>query len=182
MTPTGELMKEHRTIERMLRIVSNATDRLEKGQRVEKELWVDASDFLRNFADKCHHAKEEKQLFMKMMERGVSGEVGPIAVMLREHEDGRAHVRHITEISAHQMGPAETQELVKQSRGYVELLTQHIKKEDQVLYPMANQILTPDDQEELKEGFEKVEKDIMGEGAHERYHRMIEEWEQRTAS
>jgi len=181
MTPTGELMIEHRVIERMLNIVSKAADRLEKNEKVEQELWVSASDFLRNFADKCHHAKEEKLLFVKMMERGVSGEVGPIAVMLREHQDGRAHVRKITELSTEEMGPKEIQELLKHSRGYIELLTQHIQKEDRVLYPIANQILTSDDQEELQEGFEKVENEIMGAGTHERYHHMIEEWEEKLA-
>ena len=161
----------------MLALVSKAANRLEKSEEVERELWVNASDFLKNFADKCHHAKEEKLLFVKMMERGVSGEVGPIAVMLREHEDGRAHVRRIADLSAGELGKKDSLELIKHTRGYVELLTQHIQKEDHILYPMANQILTPDDQEYLREGFEKVEEEIMGQGTHERYHKMLEEWE-----
>lgn len=179
MTPTSELMEEHRVIERMLRLVSKAADKLENGEKVDKELWAGASDFLKNFADKCHHAKEEKLLFVKMMQRGMSGEVGPIAVMLREHEDGRAHVRRIAALSAGNLDKKDSAELIRHSRGYVELLSQHIQKEDSVLYPMANQILTSDDQEELVEGFEKVEEEIMGRGTHERYHHMIEEWEEK---
>jgi hemerythrin-like domain-containing protein len=174
-------MNEHRVIERMLRIVSTAADRLEKSEEVERGLWVSASDFLKNFADKCHHAKEEKLLFVKMMERGVSGEVGPIAVMLREHEDGRAHVRKIAELSAGKLGERDTVELIKHTRAYVELLTQHIQKEDHALYPLANQVLTTDDQDYLAEGFEKVEEEIMGAGTHEKYHHMIEEWEEKLA-
>src|SRR3990170_1111752 len=100
MLPTEDLMNEHRVIERMLGIVSVACDRMEDGQEVDRELFVGAADFFKNFADKCHHSKEEKLLFEKMQSRGASGEVGPIAVMLREHQDGRAHVKKITELSA----------------------------------------------------------------------------------
>jgi hemerythrin-like domain-containing protein len=179
MTPTGDLMNEHRVIERMLKLVDKAADSLERGEQVGPEFWSDASDFLRNFADKCHHGKEERLLFVKMMERGVSGEVGPIAVMMREHEDGRAHVRKIAALSVGKPNKKDSAALIKHTRAYVELLTQHIQKEDHVLYPMANQLLTPDDQDELSEGFEKVEEEIMGAGTHERYHHMIEAWEEK---
>jgi hemerythrin-like domain-containing protein len=180
MKPTEDLMNEHRVIERMMAVVSGAADRLEGGKTVDMALFVDASDFFKNFADRCHHNKEEKILFEKMMERGVSGEVGPIAVMLREHEDGRAHVRKIAELSAKKLDRKSAQELVRQTRSYVELLSQHIQKEDNVLYPMADQILTSEDQKELEKGFEEVETKIMGPGVHERYHLMIERWEQKS--
>ena len=100
MRPTEDLMNEHRVIERMLVVLSGACDRMEAGKEVERELFVSAADFFKNFADKCHHGKEEKLLFERMQARGLSGEVGPIAVMLREHQDGRAHVRKISEFSA----------------------------------------------------------------------------------
>lgn len=172
-------MNEHRVIERMLGVVDRACDRIEKGQEVEQELFVSAADFFKNFADKCHHSKEEKLLFEKMQERGVSGEVGPIAVMLREHQDGRAHVKRIAELSAAKMSKKTTEGLVKASRLYVDLLSKHIQKEDNILYPMANQILTKEDQEELENGFEEVEEKVMGPGVHERYHNMIEKWEEK---
>jgi hemerythrin-like domain-containing protein len=177
MLPTEDLMNEHRVIERMLRVVDRACDRIEKGQEVEQELFVSAADFFKNFADKCHHSKEEKLLFEKMQERGVSGEVGPIAVMLREHQDGRVHVKRIAELSATKMSKKTKDGLVKASRSYMDLLSKHIQKEDNILYPMANQILTKDDQEELLKGFEEVEEKVMGPGVHERYHHMIEGWE-----
>lgn len=179
MKPTEDLMNEHRVIERMLKVVSNAADRLESGKEVDKELLVGAADFFKNFADKCHHSKEEKLLFEKMMERGVSGEVGPIAVMLREHEDGRAHIRKIAALSGNKHDRRNSEELIKHLRGYVALLSQHIQKEDNILYPLADRILTPGDQEELAKGFERVEDEVMGPGVHERYHNMIEEWERR---
>lgn len=171
------MMKEHRVIERMLVILSKASDRLASGQDVDPKLYVQAVDFLKNFADKCHHTKEEKLLFEKMMERGVSGEVGPIAVMMREHQDGRAHVKKLDELSKEKMTEKTKEGLIESSSTYVDLLSKHIQKEDNVLYPLANQILGKTDQEELERGFEEVEQKIMGPGVHEKYHRMIEEWE-----
>ena len=179
MRPTEDLMNEHRVIERMLVVVSRAADRLNEGREVGSEVFVGAADFFKNFADRCHHGKEEKLLFKKMMERGVSGEVGPIAVMLREHEDGRAHVRKIAELSARKLDERSRTELIKHAKAYVDLLGQHIQKEDNILYPMANQILTSEDQKELEKGFDEVEEKIMGPGVHERYHHMIEEWEEK---
>lgn len=178
MLPTDDLMNEHRVIERMLEILTKASNRLEKGQDIDSELYVDAVDFLKNFADKCHHTKEEKLLFEKMMERGVSGEVGPIAVMMREHQDGRAHVKSLDKLSKEKMSKTTREGLIKSSRAYVDLLSKHIQKEDNVLYPLANQILDKDDQKELEKGFKEVEEKVMGPGVHEKYHHMIEEWEE----
>ncbi len=179
MRPTEDLMNEHRVIERMLVVLSRACDRVEAGKEVERELFVGAGDFFKNFADKCHHGKEEKLLFERMQARGLSGEVGPIAVMLREHQDGRAHVRKISELSVAKESKKRNDGLISAGRAYVELLSQHIQKEDNILYPLANQILTEEDQEELERGFEDVERDVMGPGVHEKYHQMIEEWEKR---
>ncbi|HJX04925.1 MAG TPA: hemerythrin, partial [Thermoplasmata archaeon] len=63
----------------------------------------------------------------------------------------------------------------------VGLLSAHIQKEDGILYPMADRILTEDDQRFLERGFEDVEEKIMGPGVHEKYHKMIEEWEEKLA-
>lgn len=181
MKPTDDLMDEHRVIERMLVILIKASNRLEEGKSVDSAFYVGAVDFLKNFADKCHHSKEEKLLFVKMMERGVSGEVGPIAVMMREHQDGRAHVKNLDKLSKEKMTKSTKDGLIKASRAYADLLSKHIQKEDNILYPMANQILDDADQRELEKGFEEVEEKVMGPGVHERYHHMIEEWEEKLA-
>jgi hemerythrin-like domain-containing protein len=181
MRPTDDLMNEHRVIERMLAILILASNRLQNGQDVDLGFYVGAVDFLKNFADKCHHTKEEKLLFEKMIERGVSGEVGPIAVMMREHQDGRGHVKNLDKLSKEKMSKATREGLIKSSRAYVDLLSKHIQKEDSVLYPLANQILDEEDQKELEKGFEEVEERVMGPGVHEKYHHMIEEWEEKFA-
>jgi hemerythrin-like domain-containing protein len=78
-------------------------ENLQAGEKVNADDLEKMVEFIRVFADKCHHSKEEKLLFERMQARGVSGEVGPIAVMLREHQDGRAHVKNIAELSGQRL-------------------------------------------------------------------------------
>lgn len=177
--PTEDLRNEHQVIMRMLDVLTKASDRLEKGEEVDPQLFAQAVDFLRNFADKCHHTKEEQHLFVEMMAHGVSGEVGPISVMMREHQDGRAHVKRLAELSTKKFSPATKKAIAKTTRAYVDLLSKHILKENEVLFPMADHILTPDDQKKLEKAFDEVEEKVMGPGVHEKYHKMIEDWEER---
>jgi hemerythrin-like domain-containing protein len=181
---TAILMDEHRAIERMLDVVSAAATRLERGEPVPPSLFADAGAFFANFADRCHHAKEEKQLFVTMERRGVPVEGGPIGVMLQEHEQGRGYVRIMrAEGQAYAEGRLrDPQLLVDAVRGYVDLLRQHILKEDRILYPLADRLLSAEDQRALVEAAERIEREEMGAGAHERWHALIEDLERVTAA
>jgi hemerythrin-like domain-containing protein len=101
---------------------------------------------------------------------------GPLAVMLREHEQGRVHVRAIAEaVGKTGIPSASSARKVKDELStYAVLLRGHIDKEDNVLYPMADRLLTADEQNALMQAFERVESEEMGAGVHERYHAWIE--------
>ncbi len=176
MKATEVLREEHRAIERMLAILKEAADRVAEGERIPATLFRDAVDFIRNFADRCHHGKEEGQLFPRLEERGMPRGAGPLAVMLHEHAAGRRYVGAIEgALSAYEDGDeGATQIIVENSRSYVELLQGHIAKENGVLFPMADRILSDDDQRELEGLFEQVEEEQMGPGTHEKYHRMLD--------
>jgi hemerythrin-like domain-containing protein len=180
MSATDELRTEHRGIERMLAILEAAARRLEQGERVRPDLFRQSVDFVRNFADRCHHAKEEENLFPSMEARGVPRDGGPIGVMLFEHQQGRAFAGAIAgAIDAYEAdGLSAAGVIAENARGYVDLLRQHIAKEENVLFPMADRILTPLEQAELEQRFEQIETERMGEGVHERYHKLLDELEQ----
>lgn len=141
-------------------------------------------EFSRNFTDRCHHTKEEKHLFCKMGDRGVPCDAGPIAVMLIEHEEGRRIVRQLAErLPAAQGGEAGAIAAVRDGLfAYVELLRAHIAKEDEILFPMADQILESEDQRQLTRAFDAVEAEEMGAGVHEKYHRLAHELADRGAT
>lgn len=179
MKATDDLMTEHRAIERMLAIMAVASERLREGRPVRPQLLRDVVDFVRNFADKCHHGKEEENLFPRMEAAGIPRDGGPVGVMLFEHEEGREYIAAIAdEIDAYERGDARAApRIAENAGGYVDLLREHIAKEEQVLFPMADRVLSPDDQRELVERFERIETEVMGPGVHERYHELLDEFE-----
>ena len=183
MSATDVLKDEHRGVERMLAIVEAAGKRLEAGGDVPADLYLSAVDFFRGFTDGCHHAKEEEKLFPTLEQRGILREGGPIGVMLAEHEQGRAYVRAMAEAAGrYSKGDRSAAPLLIQNgRGYVGLLRQHIAKENDILFPMADKILSGAEQAQLLEAFETIERERTGAGEHERYHRMLDDLEQVVA-
>lgn len=97
MKPTDELKDEHKVILRMLKILEKAAQNLEEGKEVKPEGFKKAVDFIRNFADRCHHGKEEDTLFPMMEKYGIPREGGPLGVMLYEHTLGRNYVKGMAE-------------------------------------------------------------------------------------
>ncbi len=86
MKATQVLRDEHEGILAMLAVVEAAARRLESGKSIPPQMMIDAATFFRNFADGCHHGKEEGELFPTMAEHGVPQDGGPIGMMLYEHD------------------------------------------------------------------------------------------------
>lgn len=175
---TDILVEEHQVIKRIIAVLNAAAGKLEAGQEVSPDVFRQAVDFIRTFADRCHHGKEQDLLFPVLEQRGVPRDGGPIGVMLYEHDQGRAFVKQMAEATEAVAAGNEAAkaELLEGARGYADLLTEHIYKEDNILYPLANRVLSEADQRELLERFEGVE-EAMGEGTHERYVALVEKLE-----
>jgi hemerythrin-like domain-containing protein len=165
---TEMLSDEHRIIERVLDVM----EKLTKHSVVSfLESWKKALDFARHFADQCHHLKEEKILFPAMEAHGIPNDGGPIGMMLIEHEEGRSYVRSmsaaVARIEAHDEGAYES--LLASARAYIRLLREHIEKEDQILFRMADDVIPGEEQKQLLRAFEEHEVGEMGTGIHEKY-------------
>jgi hemerythrin-like domain-containing protein len=177
MTPIELLMHEHQIILMVLGAVEREAQRIQDSGQVNAEKTEQMVDFIRDFADRCHHAREEGLLFVRMQERGMPAQGGPIGVMLMEHVEGRRLVKAVAEALADAAkGDPQAVVAVRDSLlGYTRLLRAHIGKEDNVLYPMAERILTPEDQQWLTDEFDRVEAEEMGAGVHEKCHQMAHE-------
>lgn len=184
MQATDILKKEHRAIESVLDSLDRAAEALKEGKQVAPWVFADGIDFIRNFADRCHHAKEEGKLFPMFGDRGLPVQGGPIAVMLMEHEQGRSFVREAAEQFEKWKDGDEAAgaEMADALQSYIMLLREHIYKEDNILYPMGDQRISGSDDEQLVKDFDAIEENEMGPGVHEKYHAMIERLEQETAN
>jgi hemerythrin-like domain-containing protein len=184
MKATRVLRAEHESILAMLAVVETAAKRLQSGKEIPGDLMTNAVGFFRNFADKCHHGKEEDALFPAMEQHSVVKDGGPIGAMLAEHEQGRAFVRALSDAAnRHAQGDQNAvPALVQNALDYVNLLRQHIWKENNVLFQMADQVLADADQEKLFAAFEHIEATRTGPGEHERYHALIAEYQKIAAS
>ena len=179
MGATDTLREEHEVIQRMLAVLEAAASRLTTGEDVSPQVFVGAIDFVRTFADGCHHHKEEEALFPALEARGMPREGGPVGVMLTEHDEGRRLIRELDAAVGRlaDRDPGARADIGQAVREYVALLRDHIAKENDVLFPMADRILTAEEQRQLSDSFERIEQEQAGPEVHERFHRLVEELE-----
>jgi hemerythrin-like domain-containing protein len=175
-TPTQVLMAEHELILQALDALEKKVAAVQAGAAPDRTYFEKAVEFLRGFADKCHHGKEEELLFKRMADRGFPLQGGPIAVMLNEHDMGRAFIKGIADGAA-EIGsdPGAAKRVTENAQGYIDLLRNHIGKENNVLFPMADRVLSAEDQADLGMAFEKFEGEEMGAGVHEVMLKLLQE-------
>jgi hemerythrin-like domain-containing protein len=180
MRPIEDLKAEHEAVKITLRVLDSICMEAEKtGQLTHPEHLEQLIAFFATFVDRCHHGKEEELLFPALEEVGVSREGGPIGVMLKEHQQGR---NNVAKMKAAMMRYREGDrgavgDLTNNAHAYITLLNQHIDKENNVLFSIADNNLSDEKQVELWEGFEKIETQKIGPGRHEAFHQMIESLE-----
>lgn len=179
MYATQELRDEHEGIKVALAVLDRLANDIEAGQWVHLDDLEQIVDFLKTFADRCHHGKEEDLLFPSLEKAGVPKEGGPIGVMLADHTQGREYIRAMSDaLPGMREGKAESgQAFASAAHGYVRLLSSHIEKENQVLFVMAEQVLPPQEHDRLAKEFECVERERIGPGVHERYHALLDRWQ-----
>ncbi len=162
-----ELTTDHRTIEKALNALSKEIEKASAGAKLDAGFIREACLFSQSFVDKCHHGKEEGCFFPCLERRGMPHDAGPIAVMLAEHEQGRRLVAQILEsLSRYEEGTADAASVIEPCKQYHELLTQHILKEEGILFPTGDRLMEGSDDEETSECFERKEQSLGEE--HER--------------
>jgi len=174
MKPTEDLINEHKSIKTMLGIMKRIADDIHDDKGADAIDLEQIIDFIRVFADKCHHGKEEDSLFPAMVEAGLPRHSGPIAVMFADHEMGRKYIRDL-ENAVNDFKAGKSDKPIEPALiNYVDLLRGHILKEESILFPMADRIVPEMTQEKLAERFEAIEEQVIGRGIHEQYQRLLE--------
>ncbi|MCH7526644.1 MAG: hemerythrin domain-containing protein [Planctomycetes bacterium] len=156
--PTTVLRSEHQTILRVIAVLERLVVRSEQGDGFEHAALRRCVEFFQLFADACHHAKEEELLFPVLEARGIPREGGPIGVMLYEHTLARRHTKEMADaLGALDAGDKNAERRFNvAAHEYIELLTNHIHKEDNVLFDMGDRVMSDDDQTTLCKRFCEV--------------------------
>ncbi len=131
--PMKKLVDEHELIKRLVALIPALIEKMDMEKESGRQVIFDAVEFIRSYADKYHHAKEEEILFKYFEE-----DLDILKVMYEDHKAGRAHVRAVVEA----VQKRERATAAKHLDSYRELLTEHIKKEDEILYPWMDRELS----------------------------------------
>ncbi len=171
------LVAEHEMIERAMDVLKKELKKVTKGT-FDGLILKRALDFLKEFGDSIHNMKEEEYLFPLMIERGIPQD-GPIRVMLSEHDSERHLLQEMSnETDKLSTANAETKsDFKRKGLEYLTIRAEHIWKENDVLYKMANQALTDQDAEKLVQDFMRIDKEHYGDNATDKYEAMLEEVE-----
>lgn len=176
---TGKLVNEHQLILRMVALLEKNAPRTAEGNYRNWQFYLDGIDFIRQYADRFHHAKEEDVLFKALIDNGMPKDNSPVAAMLMEHDQGRCFVGAL-EVAVHeaQTGRSDVYQAVADNAlGYAALLRDHISKEDEILYPLAERVLPEGVRESILEGYQTGEAQADSELS-EHYAAIVEQYEQ----
>ncbi len=176
MTACQILKAEHDRIAAVVNVLEAIAAGVDNGQLPAPGTIAGAVEFLRGYADQLHHGKEEALFFPRLVERGVPSQGCPIGGLTHEHEKGRALVSALAEWSpAPGQGPRDALPALREIlRGLVALYRDHLWKEDEMVFPMADRFLTPADQAELSRQFAELDQSF-GPEAVRRLEQLAEE-------
>jgi hemerythrin-like domain-containing protein len=170
------LVKEHESILQMIDVTQVILNEEDESQ-IDLNHVEQIIDFIKNFADKYHHLKEEDVLFMEMEKYGMPREGGPIGVMLHEHDEGRAYIKEAVEAIAQiKLGDSSALSQLKVNLlNYCTLLTNHIYKENNILYPMASRALSTEVLKTMTVNFQETNLSTPNNEYTDKYLKMVDE-------
>lgn len=158
MMPIGPLMIEHRLIERMIGVMKQELQWLEKERKINPVFVETAVDFIRTYADRCHHGKEEDILFRDLKKKTLSPEHRRIMEeLIEEHVWGRETTGRLVEANASYLkGDGEAlSTIIDCMRSLVEFYPKHIEKEDKLFFIPVMEYFSEEEKDSmLKEGYE----------------------------
>ncbi len=170
---TTLLSNEHKNLSKVVEAIISECNSIESGNDIDKDFFEKTIEFIQNYADKSHHAKEENILFPELNKDGVQMHCDPVPQMLHEHDLGRNLVKDMIE----GLNKSDKTMILAGAKGYTDLIREHIYKEDNILYPMADEALNEEAQESMAAKFK--EEAVASEATREKCLSIVKEFEDR---
>jgi len=174
MKPMETLRNEHGLIRQFLDNLALAVEKLENDERPPKEFFEKAVKFAQTFADTFHHIKEEHIVFVRLAQKKSGVIDAQIEALRHQHETARDHIAAINgAVDGYAKGqPIPTSRILESAAAYTAVLRNHIHKEDHVFFPMVQQELSPEEEQQLQVEFERASEKA-GEDAFEASHKLV---------
>jgi hemerythrin-like domain-containing protein len=177
LNPTEVLSQEHEIIRKVANAAKQDATIIQKSGQVDAARIAKFHDFFKNFADRCHHAKEEDELFPVLRETKVDSVI--IDLLIKQHEESRLLLAGIENVLKtlidDDRNETYTQALGRYIFEYALLMDRHIRIENEYLWPLAAERLSDLQKDSLAKAFHKIETEDLGKGFHEKYHALAME-------
>ena len=169
---TASLRDDHEAILSLVDLIEQTAALLEEGRAMEGRELDAVQELLVYFVDRCHPHQEETVLFPALEAKGMPRDGGPIGVMLAEHETGRGLVGHMEKATLAYAAGSTTAagDYAAAASRYAGLLRQHILKENDILFAMADACTTEEEQRVLAAGYDRIDAEQSGPGLRQRIH------------
>jgi hemerythrin-like domain-containing protein len=173
MQARGPLMIEHRLIERMIAVIDVELGRIRRAGKTDPLLIDAAVDFIRVYADRTHHGKEEEIFFRDLAKKPLSEkERGLMDELIEEHIFGRKITGELVEANnRYRKGDEKSlQVIASRLQTLVTFYPDHIEKEDKVFFPAATKHLSTEEERAMLEAFWEFDRKMI----HEKYRMVVE--------
>ena len=150
---TASLRRDHELIEKVIKAMKSTVQLLNDDKQIPESILLPVIDFTKNFTDVCHHSKEEKSLFPALEQAGMPSNMGPIAMMLIDHQRSREIGTEMEASAKEYLSSGDSTKLVSDMQQYVEHIAEHLWKENNKLFMMA--------EARLQYVSEKVDKELI---------------------
>jgi hemerythrin-like domain-containing protein len=172
MKPIGPMMWEHRLIERILRIFDGEVRRISEQDKVDTVFIDTAVDFIRTYADRTHHGKEEDILFRDLAKKEIAPEHARIMnELIEEHKYARQTVGKLVDSKAKYIGGENTsQSVIAYMKELARFYPRHIEKEDKHFFYPCMEYFTKEEQDRMLSEFWEFDRKMI----HEKYTKVVD--------
>ncbi len=171
---TDRLRQEHQTIKGALEVAERIAAKMNRDEEVSQEEVDKLMEFICLFVEQCHHSKEEEILFPLLEKKGIPADGGPLGVMLMEHDRARGLIEEMSTAAGNGLTPDAAKRWMQAAWNYSDLMHDHFYKEEEMLFKMADRVLSQEEQAAIAGAFKLLEDEKIGEGKHERLRSMME--------
>ena len=159
---TTSLRNDHKLIEKVLNALDVTVSLLNEGKQIPEQILIPTIDFIQNFTHVCHHTKEEEGLFPALGKTGMPTQMGPISRMILEHKITKQLADNIESSAKLYIQSGTSDELIPSLQNYVNHVRDHLWKENNRLFMMADSRLI-DVSKNVDEQLRKIEQNKLDE-------------------